>query len=101
MQKHIDFAFAKCYNNFGNAKQGGVRVYNYNKLLGRVKEQGYTMEALAKAIGMNVATLSKKVNNKSEFHQKEMKNICELLGIDIKSIGEYFFCSNTLQNQSK
>ncbi len=72
-------------------------MYDYNKLLGRVKEKGYTLDALSKDIGVNVATLSKKVNNKSEFHQGEMIKICNLLDIDKRDISEYFFCSNTLE----
>lgn len=52
-------------------------MYNYSKLLGRIKEKGFTLEALAKKIGLNVSTLSKKLNNKSEFHQDEIKKYAE------------------------
>lgn len=76
-------------------------VYNYSKVLGKIKENGFTLEVLAKKIGLNVSTLSKKFNNKSEFHQREIKNICKSLGIEMKDIGEYFFCSQTSENQSK
>ena len=74
---------------------GGVKVYNYSKLLGRIKEKGFTLEALAKKIGLNVSTLSKKLNNKSEFHQDEIKKICR-----VSDIGTYFFCQETLVLQS-
>ena len=56
-------------------------MYNYSKLLGRIKEKGFTLEALAKKIGLNVSTLSKKLNNKSEFHQDEIKKICRVIDI--------------------
>ena len=70
-------------------------MYNYSKLLGRIKEKGFTLEALAKKIGLNVSTLSKKLNNKSEFHQDEIKKICRVI-----DIGTYFFCQETLVLQS-
>lgn len=76
-------------------------MYNYSKLLGKIKENGFTLEILAQNIGLNVSTLSKKLNNKSEFHQREIRNISNLLGIDMKDVGEYFFCSLTSENQSK
>ena len=73
-------------------------MYNYSKLLGRIKEKGFTLEALAKKIGLNVSTLSKKLNNKSEFHQDEIKKICRV--IEMCDIGTYFFCRETLVLQS-
>lgn len=76
-------------------------MYNYGKLLGKIKENGFTLESLAKKIGINVSTLSKKINNKSEFHQKEIKIICKVLDIDLKEIEKYFFCHKTLEKQSK
>ncbi len=79
---------------------GGVKVYNYSKLLGRIKEKGFTLEALAKKIGLNVSTLSKKLNNKSEFHQDEIKKICRVIDIEMCDIGTYFFCQETLVLQS-
>lgn len=79
---------------------GGVKVYNYSKLLGRIKEKGFTLEALAKKIGLNVSTLSKKLNNKSEFHQDEIKKICRVIDIEMCDIGTYFFCRETLVLQS-
>lgn len=79
---------------------GGVKVYNYSKLLGRIKEKGFTLEALAKKIGLNVSTLSKKLNNKSEFHQDEIKKICRVIDIEMCDIGTYFFCQDTFVLQS-
>ena len=79
---------------------GGVKVYNYSKLLGRIKEKGFTLEALAKKIGLNVSTLSKKLNNKSEFHQDEIKKICRVIDIEMCDIGTYFFCQEALVLQS-
>ena len=65
--------------------------FDYSKLLGRIKERGYTQESLAFSVGMAVSTMSLKLNNRAFFSQKEIRNICELLGILIYQIGEYFF----------
>ena len=65
--------------------------FNYSKLLGRIKEYGYTQETLAKEIGMTKSTFSQKLNNKFAFKQNEIKAICDILDIDISDIGAYFY----------
>ena len=65
--------------------------FNHSKLLGRMKECGYTQEKLAEAIKMNKSTLNQKLNNKSHFTADEMDAINSLLGISINEIGVYFF----------
>lgn len=65
--------------------------FDYSKLLGRIKEYGFTQESLALAIGMSVSTLSFKLNSKAFFTQKEIIKICDLLGIVFTEIGIYFF----------
>ena len=66
-------------------------AFNYNKLRGRIKENGLTQEDLAKFINVNPATLSLKLNNASEFTQSEIRNICDLLGISGQEVSDYFF----------
>lgn len=65
--------------------------FNYSKLLGRIKECGFTQEQLAKAISINKATLSAKLNNRFSFSQEEILAICKLLNIPICEIGDYFY----------
>lgn len=65
--------------------------FNYSKLLGKIRECGFTQEQLAKAIGISKGTLSAKLNNQFYFYAKEMYDICEVLNIPISEIGEYFF----------
>lgn len=65
--------------------------FNYSKLLGRMKECGFTQEQLAKAIGKNKATISAKLNNKFSFSQDEILAICKVLNIPISEIGEFFY----------
>ena len=65
--------------------------FNYSKLLGRIKEMGFTLATLAKAIGINKGTLSAKLNNHYPFTGDEMVAICKVLNIAIKDISLYFF----------
>lgn len=66
-------------------------MFNYSKLLGRMREFGYTQEKLARAIGMNESTLNAKLNNKGYFNNNQIDKICELLDISIVEIGSYFY----------
>ena len=65
--------------------------FNYSKLLGRMRECGFTQEQLAKAIGINKATLSAKLNNRFSFSQEEILAICKPLSIPVCEIGDYFY----------
>ena len=65
--------------------------FNYSKLLGRMKECGFTQEQLANAIGINKGTLSVKLNNRFSFSQEEIIAICKLLNIPICEISDYFY----------
>lgn len=65
--------------------------FNHSKLLGRIRECGFTQEQLAKAIGISKTTLNAKLNNQFYFQAKEMYDICVVLNIPFSEIGEYFF----------
>lgn len=66
--------------------------FNYSKLLGRIKECGYTQETLSNKISCSEATLSLKLNSRSFFEQRLMLEICDVLNIRMDEIGAYFFC---------
>lgn len=66
-------------------------VFNHSKLLGKIRECGYTQKGLAEAINMNVSTLNEKLKNKSRFTTKEIDRISKLLDISKSEIGVYFF----------
>ena len=66
-------------------------VFDYSKLLGKIKEKGLTQETLAKEIGITPGSMSEKLNNKANFKQKEIFWICHILCIAIDEIGVYFF----------
>ena len=63
----------------------------FSKLLGRIKERGYTQERLAAEIGKNEGTLGFKLSGKSLFNTDEIESICAVLDISKEEIGEYFF----------
>ena len=65
--------------------------FNYSKLLGRIRECGFTQGQLAEAIGISKTTLSAKLNNQFYFTTKEMYAIGEVLNIPTSEYGEYFF----------
>lgn len=65
--------------------------FNYSKLLGKIKECGFSQKQVASAIGINEATLSAKLNNKFFFSQEEIFAICGELGIQTNEIGDYFY----------
>ena len=65
--------------------------FDYSKLLGRIKECGYTQESLAKHIGIAESSMCLKLNNKAKFMHPEVFLICEALNIAISEIGVYFF----------
>ena len=67
--------------------------FNYSKLLGKMKECGFTQAKLAATIGINDGTLSAKLNNKFYFNGNEIFEICEALSIAMEEIGEYFFAT--------
>ena len=66
-------------------------VFDYSKLLGRIKECGFTQESLAKHIGIAESSMCLKLNNKANFKNPEVFLICEALKIALSDIGAYFF----------
>ena len=65
--------------------------FNHSKLLGRMREYGFTQETLAKKIGISESTLCGKLNSRAYFSTKEIDKICELLDIPNVEIGIYFY----------
>ena len=66
-------------------------MFDYSKLLGRIKECGFTQETLAKHIGIAESSMCLKLNNKAGFRHYEIFLICEALKIEASEIGVYFF----------
>lgn len=67
-------------------------IYDYSKLLGKIKEKGYTQKALANKINISEASLNLALNNKKRFKQDEISVICDVLAIPLTDVEQYFFC---------
>jgi len=66
-------------------------AFNYSKLRGRIREVFGTQDRFAEAMGRSNTSISQKLNNKSEWTQKEISRAVEVLGIDDVDIPAYFF----------
>lgn len=65
---------------------------SYAKLRGKIREVFGTQGAFAAAMGIDAATISGKLNDKSDWSRKEMELACVLLGIPLDELPQYFFC---------
>lgn len=68
-------------------------VYDYSKLLGRLREKQITQSELASKLGISETTLNFSLKNKRPFKQSEINQMCEILSIPLNSI-EVFFLPN-------
>lgn len=64
---------------------------SYSKLRGKIKEVFGTQDAFSSAMGMNTATVSGKLNGRSDWTRAEMELACSLLGIPMLEMHSYFF----------
>ena len=58
----------------------------YAKLRGRIREKFGTQECFAKAINLNNATLSLKLNEKTQWKREEILLACKKLDIAVDEI---------------
>lgn len=64
---------------------------SYSKLRGKIREVFGINENFAKAMKMDLSSLSAKLNNKSPWKREEIETACELLHIPIEDVYLYFF----------
>ena len=69
--------------------------FDYSKLRGIIREKYKTQGALADELGISAASLSDKLNEKSDFSHGEITLACDKLGIPYERISEYFFCEKS------
>lgn len=67
-------------------------MLNENLLKGKVKSCGMTLEQLADFVGINPATMSKKVSGTREFKRNEIELIRRRLQMSKDELDEIFFC---------
>ena len=63
----------------------------YGKLRERIKNRFENNDDFSKAMNLNPATLSKKLNGRVSFTSTEIECACKLLEIPKDQIHEYFF----------
>lgn len=66
-------------------------IYDYSKLLGKIKEKYGTQKEFAKALGVGNTSLNQRLNNHLEWTQDEMKKTMILFNEPLNKINEYFF----------
>lgn len=66
-------------------------AFCYSKLKGRIIEVCGSNYRFAQLMGLSKATVSAKLNNKSEFSQPEILKAVEILQLDCTEIPIYFF----------
>lgn len=64
---------------------------DYSKLRGAIREHYGTQEAFALALGMSAASLTAKLNGKTEWQADEIVRACQLFGVSLERAHEYFF----------
>ena len=73
--------------------------FDYSKLLGRIREYGYTQKTLANAVGMSTTQVCMCLHNKCNFKHKYILAICKVLDISIGEIGVYFYTLKTRKTE--
>ncbi len=65
---------------------------DYSKLRGAIREKFGSQEAFAAALEMSAASVSAKLNGRTEWQSDEIVKACQLLGVPLAQAWEYFFC---------
>lgn len=66
-------------------------MFDRNKLRAKIVEKGFTMEKLAKILGIDNATLYRKMSMKSDFTRNEIVMIKKILEMTIDEVNSIFF----------
>lgn len=66
-------------------------MFNSNKLRGKMVERQVTNESLAFRLGINPATLYRKITGKSDFTRIEIQKITDILALTMQEVKDIFF----------
>ena len=58
-----------------------------------VKRAGFKNKDIAKAIGVTQSGYTLKISNKSDFRQREIKTICDMLSLTVEERDRVFFAN--------
>ena len=66
-------------------------MFNELAFKGKAVERGYTLGNLAKEIGINPATLTRKMTGESDFTRAEIIKIRDILNLSAQEVENIFF----------
>lgn len=66
-------------------------IFDYSKLLGKIRECSFTQDECAKLLGLSAQSFNYKINNRRSFTQTEIIKLVNALNIEVCFISEYFF----------
>lgn len=66
-------------------------MFKKNELVAEIIRKGYKIEDFAKIVGLNPATLYRKMNGKTDFYRNEIVKIAEILDLSNRAICNIFF----------
>ena len=78
-----------------------IKLFDYSKLKGRIKEKLNHQYILAEKIGISTNAFSRKLNNALDFTNRETAKIIEVLDIKGDEIKEYFFTEMVARDATK
>jgi transcriptional regulator with XRE-family HTH domain len=73
-------------------------MFNQKKFKALLVMKGKTMQNIADLLGINQATLYRKINGNSDFYRREIQAICNYLKIEDPN--EIFFAQEITQTQN-
>ena len=65
--------------------------FDYSRLRGRIREKYRTEANFAAAMGIGRVSMSQKLNNETDFTQRQMLKAVKLLDIESREIPDYFY----------
>ena len=72
-----------------------VDIMNSELLKYYARIKGYSMAALSSALGVNPATLTRKMSGESDFNRNEIKILKDCLGLSNDNVDAIFFSDET------
>ena len=76
-------------------------MFNRQLFRSKVIAVGLTLERIAIEIGINPATLNRKMSGESDFTRCEMQNIRRILMLDVAEFEAIFFAPELTETQAK
>lgn len=77
------------------------RIFSHTNLRFRIIAVCGSLQNFADKLGINIATLCKKLNGVTDFTTSEVYNSCIILGIQMPEILVYFFEEEVRENRTK